>query len=104
MSGRYRNKLAFCENLEAINNSTIGQSSHKVERLNKTQLGHPLENQLKTRKSNQQQAEQAVTKIKKISIPSNKCKERRLIPRRDRNRKRCFFKDDSSTGFPNLNK
>lgn len=45
MSGRYRNKLAFCENLEAINNSNIGQSSHKVERLNKTQLGHPLENQ-----------------------------------------------------------
>lgn len=44
MSGRYRNKLAFCENLEAINNSNIGQSSHKVEKLNKNQLDHPLEN------------------------------------------------------------
>lgn len=44
MRGRYRNKLAFCENLEAINNSNIGQSSYKVEKLNKNQLDHPLKN------------------------------------------------------------
>lgn len=105
MSGRYRNKLAFCENLEAINNSNMGQSSHKVEKLSKNQLDHPLENQLATQDQKiQPTASRASSnKDKKISIPSDKCKERRPIPC-NRNRKRCFFKDVCSTGFPNLNK
>lgn len=37
-------QLAFCENLEAINDSNIGQSSYKVEKLNKNQADNHLEN------------------------------------------------------------